>query len=455
MENEMINNSYIKSNEFATWVFRLALPSTIQALLNVSVNALNNLLTGHYFGEVEISVISQTASVFAIYEVITFGFASSCGILTAQYWGKRDSAKINPIISIGVRLEALLGLFFSVLMLVFPSDIMSLMTKDPNVILLGAQYLRITAPVYLLFGVCNALYSCFNSLEMVQYVFSGNAICSISNLILSYLLIPRIGVIGAGISSLVSRIISLAFVTYVLFKKSKTAYSILDISNKEDTNLLKDFLHVAYPVMGHELIWSVGNNMPQILMGRMNTVATSSYGIAINLCQLLSIVQTGLGSAAITIIGQNIGKGDAERAKKSANTFVIYTLLSSIVSTLLLFILRPIYLSFYDVSPEVVATANKMMQVLMIQTFFTGFDSVILVSTLRAGGMGKVGFFTDIVVMWMIAIPLGWIGVYIWKLSPPLVALLVKLDMPLKSLVGLYFVLKTNWIYNLTRESNG
>ena len=134
---------------------------------------------------------------------------------------------------------------------------------------------------------------------------------------------------------------------------------------------------------------------------------------------------------------------------------MIYTLLSSIVSTLLLFILRPIYLSFYDVSPEVVATANKMMQVLMIQTFFTGFDSVILVSTLRAGGMGKVGFFTDIVVMWMIAIPLGWIGVYIWKLSPPLVALLVKLDMPLKSLVGLYFVLKTNWIHNLTRESNG
>jgi len=59
------------------------------------------------------------------------------------------------------------------------------------------------------------------------------------------------------------------------------------------------------------------------------------------------------------------------------------------------------------------------------------------------------------VVMWMIAIPLGWIGVYIWKLSPPLVALLVKLDMPLKSLVGLYFVLKTNWIHNLTRESNG
>ena len=66
--------------------------------------------------------------------------------------------------------------------------------------------------------------------------------------------------------------------------------------------------------------------------------------------------------------------------------------------------------------------------------------------------MGKVGFYTDIVVMWMIAIPLGWLGVLKWNLAPPIVALLVKLDMPLKSLVGLYVVLKTNWIRVLTRE---
>ena len=77
----MINNSYIKSNEFATWVFRLALPSTIQALLNVSVNALNNLLTGHYFGEVEISDITQTASVFAIYIFPSSVKIASCSVL--------------------------------------------------------------------------------------------------------------------------------------------------------------------------------------------------------------------------------------------------------------------------------------------------------------------------------------------------------------------------------------
>lgn len=448
----MFHNTYLHDLDFAKRVFRLALPSTIQALLNVSVNALNNVLAGHYFGEIEISAISQTASIFAIYEVITFGFASSCGILVAQYWGRKDKDKIEKIISIGMRLELILGLFFSIIMFSFPKNVMSIMTKDNNVLLLGAEYLRISSPVYFLYGICNALYSSFSSLEMVNYVFYGTSLCSLSNLAMSYILIPRLGVAGAAISALVSRIISFVFALLVLFRSKKINYEASYLLTN-DKVLTSDFLRVAYPVMGHELIWSVGNNMPQILMGRISTVATSSYSIAINLCQLLSIIQSGLGSAALTIVGQNVGTGDKDRAEKAAKTFVVYTLFASILSTFLLFIIHPLFLSFYDVSPAVIENAKMMMKVLMIQTFFTGFDSVVLVNTLRAGGMGKVGFYTDIVVMWMIAIPLGWLGVIKWNLIPPLVALLVKLDMPLKSLVGLYVVLKTNWIHDLTRET--
>ncbi|MBR0343542.1 MAG: MATE family efflux transporter [Oscillospiraceae bacterium] len=449
----MFQNTYIQDSDFAKRVFRLALPSTIQALLNVSVNALNNLLAGHYFGEVEISALSQTASVFAIYEVITYGFASSCGILVAQYWGKKDREKIEKIISIAIKLEVLLGLIFSAVMLLFSHSVMSIMTKDSNVLLLGAEYLKVSSPIYLLFGVCNALYSSFSSLEMVNHVFCGNSICSLSNLALSYILIPKYGVIGAAVSALVSRAISFAFALAVLFRNRKISYEANYLLTK-DQLLTNDFLRVAYPVMGHELIWSVGNNMPQILMGRISTIATSSYSIAISLCQLLSIVQSGLGSAALTVVGQNIGTGEKKRAEKSARTFVLYTLIASIVSTLLLIIIHPLYLSFYDVSPAVIENAKMMMKVLMIQTFFTGFDSVVLVNVLRAGGMGKVGFYTDIVVMWMIAIPLGWLGALKWNLIPPFVALLVKLDMPLKSLVGLYVVLKTDWIHNLTRDAD-
>ena len=92
------------------------------------------------------------------------------------------------------------------------------------------------------------------------------------------------------------------------------------------------------------------------------------------------------------------------------------------------------------------------MMVLAVNCLFTGFDAIILVSLLRAAGMGKVGFYTDIVVMWMIAIPLAWLGLLKWSLAPQWIVALVKIDMPLKTIVALYTVYKTNWIHNLTRE---
>lgn len=448
----MFKNTYLRDSDFNRWVIRLALPRALEYLLNVGINALNNLLTGMYFGEVEMSAISQTASVFSIFEVVTYGFASSCGILVAQYWGKRRTDSIKDIVSIAIRLELLIGAVFSAVMLLAPSGVMTLMSTDPDVVRLGAEYLRICAPVYLIHGITNTLISSFSALELVQFVVAGHAVFSIANLLLSLLLVPRFGVAGAAVASLASRLLSFVFAMVVLFRNRNLHYRLPDLKSSR-ADLLKDFLIVAYPIMGHELIWSVGNNMPQILMGRLGTKATSAFSIAINLCTLLTIVQSGLGSAATTIVGKSIGEGEKERANKSARTFVLYTFLASILSSVLLFVIRPVYLGFYDLSPEILQCADKMMKVLMIQSFFTGFDSVILVSILRAGGMGKIGFYTDIVVMWLIAIPLAWAGVLFWHLPEELIVLLVKLDMPLKSIVGLYFVLKTDWIHNLTRET--
>ena len=452
-EHSMLKDTYLRDTYFAKWVLRLTLPRAMEYLLNVGINALNNLLTGMYFGEVEMSAISQTASIFAIYEVITYGFASSCSILVAQYWGRRNTDSIKTIISIAVRLECLIGALFSAVMIFIPETVMSFMSTDSAVISLGADYLRVTAPIYLMYGICNALFSSYSAMEMIQYVVAGHSLCSIANLLLSLLLVPRFGVTGAAFSALTARTLSFLFALVVLFRNRNLTYHFADLLGG-DRSLLRDFLQVTYPIMGHELIWSIGNNMPQILMGRLGTQATSSFSIALNLCSLLTIIQSGMGNAATTIVGKNIGEGDQERAKKSARTFVIYTFIASAFSSILLFLIHPFYLRFYDLSPEILATANSMMNVLLIQSFFTGFDSIILVSTLRAGGMGKVGFYTDIVVMWMIAIPLAWAGILFWHLSPEWIVLLVKLDMPLKSIVGLYYVLKTDWIHNLTRASS-
>lgn len=445
----MAKNNYLGDKEFSRWALKLALPGAVQNLLSIGVNALNNILTGHHFGEIEMSAIAQAATVFGIYEVMSYGFAGSCAVMASQFWGKQDHGKIKKIISICLKFEAILGLVISAVMLLFPGFIMSKMSIDPDVIATGAEYLRLTAPTYFIYGLTTCLYSSFRSVEMVQNALWGNAICYLLNMGLSWLLVPSKGVIGAGLAALISRTVDLVYVLANLFTSKRLDYKMPDLLSRSP-ELINDYLKVTWPILGHELIWSVGNSMNQILMGRMSTAATSAYAIAITLTNIITFMTSGLGQAATTIVGKKIGEGDKKDAQKAALTFIWYTLFMGITCSLVLFLIKDRVVASYNVSDEVKDMARIMCNVLEVQAFCTGFDSIVLVNTLRAGGMGKVGFWTDIVVMWMIGIPLGWLALLVWKLPPQWVVFLVKLDMPLKSAVGVYMVLKGNWIRNLT-----
>ena len=64
-----------------------------------------------------------------------------------------------------------------------------------------------------------------------------------------------------------------------------------------------------------------------------------------------------------------------------------------------------------------------------------------------------MGFWTDIAFMWGVAIPLGWLSAFVWKLSPILVVILNRVDMPIKATVGIITILRMKWLKNLTRDN--
>ncbi|MBQ4093585.1 MAG: MATE family efflux transporter, partial [Oscillospiraceae bacterium] len=372
--------------------------------------------------------------------------------LIAQYWGKRDRKSIRDILSITLRFELVMGTVAAAVMLFFPQVVMAVMSNDPAVIELGSEFLRIAALNYFLFGMVGTIYTAHSSIEMVQVVFWGNTLCYSVNLALSWVLIPLYGVKGAALASVLARVVDFIFVVVMLLRNKAMEFEARCLL-QFNRNLLGDYMQTVYPILGHEIIWSVGTNMSSILMGRLDSYAVSAYSIAYMLYSLHTAAYTGLAKAASAIVGKSIGEGDKERAQKSANTFVLLTLIVGLVVSASMFLLRPLFLSLYDLDPQVLEYANGLCMVLAVVLLFHGFDGVVLVSTLRAGGMGKIGFYTDIVVMWMIGIPLGWFAIS-RGINPIWVVALVKVDMPLKSIVGIYYVLCRDWIHNLTRSED-
>ncbi|MEG1017000.1 MAG: MATE family efflux transporter, partial [Oscillospiraceae bacterium] len=320
----------------------------------------------------------------------------------------------------------------------------------------GRQYLSIASYSYILYGVTNVLYGVFKGTEKVKYVFWGNAVCYTLNIALNYVFIfgkfgvPALGVRGAALGTLIARCVEFIFVICMFSKKID--FKLRDIFRK-NTLLLLDFLRVMRPIMGHELIWGIGTSMSQVVMGQISPMATTAYNITYMLYQLFASIFSGLGGAAQTIIGKTIGSGDTERVKKSARTLLIYATILGVFSMCSVLLLKTPFISLYNVSAETAQYAEKIMPIMAVALFFMAWEVVGLVNILRGGGDGKTGFFTDVVVMWMIAIPLGLLAAFRWNLSPVLIILFIKIDMPLKATVGLVRVLKMKWIKNLTREN--
>lgn len=448
----------IKDRSFYGRMTKLSLPLIFQSLLLVGVNAINSLMMGQ-FGETEMLAVSQGAQIFYIISVMSNGLSSPLSVLVSQYWGKKDETALKTVVATSFRWAAIFGLFFGVAIFAFPGGFMRIFSSDPAVLELGIKYLAIIAFTLLPYALSNTVYGYARGTGQVNFVFLSNTLTYSLTILLNYLLIygklglPALGVVGLAIGTLVARVFEMLFcLGWFLLKNKAVGFRVKDISLR--SNMLRaDYARVTAPIMGHEVVWSIGVSAAQMILGQLSTFAASAYNIAYVLNQLFSSITYGMSGASLIMVGNAIGEGDIDHAKRASRSYMLVAGVIGFIGMILMYALSGPFISLYKgLLPETVGYARAIMPIMSVVLFFMAWESVGLVGILRAGGDGKTGFIVDIFTMWLMAIPLGLLAAFVWKLSPVWVILLLKLDMPIKSIVALVRTLRMKWIKNLTRE---
>jgi Na+-driven multidrug efflux pump len=142
----------IDRKQFYRSVFALVIPIALQNLINVGVTAADVLMLGKV-GEKVLSGASLAGQVQFIMTLLFAGITSGATVLTAQYWGKKDTRTIEKILGIGLGIGMATALVFSMAALLIPDTLMRIYTSDPEVIAEGVQYLRIVGISYLFVAV--------------------------------------------------------------------------------------------------------------------------------------------------------------------------------------------------------------------------------------------------------------------------------------------------------------
>lgn len=446
-----------KDKLFYKSIIDISIPIAIQNLITVSVNMADTVMLGR-LGEVELSAAAIANHLFFILMVLMFGISGGSNVMCSQYYGKKDIKSIHKIVTITYWLSIALSILFVLVAMVMPGAFMKLFTDDVAVISMGEKYIRIVSISYVFYSLTVSTVGVLRSVKTVKIPMIIHSISLFINIFLNYILIfgrfgiSPLGIKGAAIATVISRIIEFFIIfIYIIFKESKVKYR-LNYVLKIDKLIFNDYIKVTSPIFFNELCWSVGSSMISIIVGRMGTsvVAANSINNVVN--QFATLFIQGLSSASSVIIGNTIGRGNYNKVKEYANTISVLSIIVGIISALIIYFCKDVILGFYNISQETKLISKEIMTATAIVALFRSLSSNLMMGVLRGGGDNKYVFKYEMIFMWGLSIPLGFISAFVFNLPIPIVFFLLKSDEILKGIVGFIRVKSGNWINDVTRD---
>ncbi len=446
----------IKHKALYRTFFPLLAVISLQQLASLSVNLADNLMLGAY-SETALSGATLVNQLQFILQSFVVGIGTGVSVLGAQYWGKREISPIRRITSVGLKFGTLTGLCFFVLTLLAPGPVLGLFTGEQAVLSEARDYLSIMCFTYLIYAVSNTL---MYSLQCVETAFVGT-LMSVStlciNVCLNYILIfgnfgvPELGIRGAAIATLTSRVVELLIILVYLFfidKKLKTRPKHL---LNWDMAFLKDYIKVALPVMVTGGLWGVAQAAQTAILGHISAETIAANSIATVVFQLFVVVGMSASAAASVTMGKTVGQGDLTLVRPYTRRLQLIFLCLGLISGGLLFVCKDAIISLYAVSDETRALASQFLTVLSICAVGSCYEYPVEAGIVGGGGNTKYAAIMDTSFMWLFTIPLSYLSAFVWHLPPLYTFWCLKLDQLIKCIPNGIYCNRYTWVRQLTR----
>ena len=464
---------FTQDRSFYHTLFSIFTMVTLQNVVAYSVNMLDNIMLGSY-AQTALSGAATVNQVFFMVQQVSLTVCDALVILASQYYGQKRLSPVRKVAGHALKLAAVWGVFFALLCLLLPGQVLGIFTRDAAIIEQGRAYMQILLFTFPLFLLSQTFMAALRVTGTVRISFVISVLSLLINASINYTLIfghfgfPEMGVRGAAIGTLVSRIVEFAIVfCYVRFKDKKLdlfAEDFLGLKNRDqnsargraDRELGKDYMQVAVPVMLTGILWAVSVPMQTAILGHLPGAdasdAIAANSVAMTFYQYLKVVVAAMASASGVVMGQSVGRGDMRRIRSDARTLSVLDIGIGIFLAALLFFLRTPLLSMYSLSDTALRYADQIMIILCFVMVGMSYQMPVCNGVLRGSGDTKFTMWLNLISVWAIVMPLSFLAAFVWKLPVPLVVLCIQSDQIFKGLPVFLRVRSGKWIRHLTRD---
>ncbi len=445
-------------DDFYKRVLVLVLPMALQNLINVGVSATDVIMLGRV-GEEALSGCSLGGQVFWILSLFLFGSTSGASVLIAQYWGKKDIASIERVMGIVVMLTVTVGIGFMMAALLIPGKLMSLFTKDEQMIEQAVLYLRIVAFTYPLSAFTMAYLNMLKSIERVTIstIVYGSSL--FINIVVNAVLIfglfgfPSMGIQGAAAGTLVARVTELLILLfYVKRFRPEVRVKWKHIVHRDQV-MWKDFLFYASPVILNEVLWGAGYSANTAIIGHLGSGVVAANSVAQVTRQLSMVVGFGIASATAIMIGKAIGEGRKDVAKEYGRRFTVLGLVCGIGGALIIVILRPVILWGIGLDGDAERYLGLFLYMMAAYAIGQSVNTTWVVGVFRSGGDTRFGMILDMTTMWCGSILFSALAAFVFHFPVPVVYGILLSDEFVKVPFCFWRYRKMVWLKDVTREN--
>lgn len=447
--------SKTKDNELAQQMLHLVVPIAIQQFMLALVSATDALMLG-FVDQTSLSAVSLAGQVQFVLNLFVAGIAAGCGIMIAQYWGKRDTASIEKVMPVALYTNLLSGEIFTVLALMIPGGLMRIFTNDPLLIANGASYLRAVALSYVLCGISQIYLILLKNTGHAALSSKISSSAVIINIILNAILIfglfgaPRLGIVGAAYATVTARLVELVWAYFAVRHAHNVAIRWSGILHTSKV-LTKDFWYYTTPALGAALVWGIAFVLYSVILGHMGSDAVAANSIASIVKSMVQCIIRGVSAGAGILVGNLLGANELEKAKTYGGRITRISILIGVVTGTILIILSPFVSHVAPMSDTARGYLQFMMVVLGFNLMGQSVNTTVLDGIFCAGGDAKFDMIGNLGAMWCFSVPLGFITAFVFHAPVWLVYIIISLDEIVKLPAVYKHYKKYVWVRNITR----
>ncbi|MCI8494485.1 MAG: MATE family efflux transporter [Lachnospiraceae bacterium] len=434
----------------------LVIPITIQNFITNAVNSADVFMLG-YVGQTQLSAVSLANQFQFLLSGFFFGISSGVVMLASQYWGKKDTNSIQAVMGIATKIALAITLILAIGAVTVPESMMGIYTNDRTLITIGASYLRIVGISYVCMSFSQVYHCTLRSMERAQLSTVISSVALLLNVVLNAVFIfgiggaPKLGVIGVAVGTTAARVAELVLCLADAVR-GKIFRMDLKIMFGKNKLLFADFCRYSLPALVNDFAWTFAFSTYSVIMGHMNADVVAASSVATTVRNLCTILCFALGSGASVLLGIRIGEGRLEEAKQDARKSCQVTLIIGILTGVIILLLRPVVFMCFSLTERAVGYLDFMLWISAYYVVGQAMNTLLIAGVFRAGGDSRFGMICDIIVMWCISVPLGFLSAFVWKLPPMAVYFILCLDEFWKIPVVYVHYKKFGWLKDITRK---